>query len=84
MCPNFDTLLYYENNISPFERWNNFKTDSPFTIGAKVFFTCKNLYFVNDEVKAGCPKLGRKPIKLAWQQSRLKTEDYVYVYLLFM
>ena len=22
------------------------------------FFTCKNLYFVNDEVRTGCPKLG--------------------------
>ena len=24
----------------------------------KLFFTCKNLYFVNNEVSAGCPKLG--------------------------
>ena len=28
------------------------------TIIAKLFFTCENLYFVNEEVSAGCPKLG--------------------------
>ena len=54
----------YENNKSPFESWNNFKTDSPFTIVAKLFFTCKNLYFVNDKVRAGCPKLGHTIIHL--------------------
>ena len=27
-----------------FESWNNFKTDSLFTIVVKLFFTCKNLY----------------------------------------
>ena len=34
------------------------KSGSPFTMVAKLFFTCKNLYFVNDEVRAVCPKLG--------------------------
>ena len=30
----------------------------PFTFVANLFFTCKNLYFVNDEDRTGCPKLG--------------------------
>ena len=30
-----------------------------FTIVAKLFFSCKKIYFVNDEVWAGCPKLGK-------------------------
>ena len=33
-------------------------SDSPFADVAKLFFTCKNLYFVNDKVRAGCPMLG--------------------------
>ena len=43
---------------SPFESWNNFKTDSLFSIVAKLFLACKKFYFVNNEVRAGCPKLG--------------------------
>ena len=50
---------YYENNKSPLQRWNNFKTDGSFTTFAKLVFTCKKLYFVNDEVRAWCPKLGQ-------------------------
>ena len=42
---------------SPLERLNNFKTDSPVTTVAKLFLTCNILYFVNDEVRAECPKL---------------------------
>ena len=34
------------------------ETDSPFTVVANLFSTLKNLYFENDEVRAGCPKLG--------------------------
>ena len=43
MCPDFG---------------HNFKTDSPFTKFAKIFFTLKKLNFVNDEVWTGCQKLG--------------------------
>ena len=45
-------------NHQAIRKLNNFKTDSPLTIVAKLFFTSKNLYFVNYEVRAGCPKLG--------------------------
>ena len=48
----------YENEKSLFERRNDFKTDSPFTIIAKLFFTRKSSYFVYDKVRAGCLKLG--------------------------
>ena len=41
----------------PFERRNNFKTDISLTV-VKLFFTCRNLNFVNDEVRTVCPKLG--------------------------
>ena len=47
----------YDNNESPLESSNNSKTDSPFTIVEKLFLTFKNIYFVNDKVRAGCPKL---------------------------
>ena len=64
-CPNFVILglstlqillACCENNKLPFKSRKNFKTDIPFTI--VTIWTCKNLYFVNDEVRAGCPKLG--------------------------
>ena len=42
----------YENNKSPFKSWNNFKTYSSFTI-------VRQSYFVNDEVRARCPKVGQ-------------------------
>ena len=35
-----------------------FKTDSPFLFVTKLFFIYKNWYFVNYEVRAGCPKFG--------------------------
>ena len=34
-------------------RKKNHVAGSPFNIVAKLFFTCKNLYFVNDEVWGG-------------------------------
>ena len=34
------------------------KLNGPFTIGAKLSFTCKNVYFMNDEVRAGFSNLG--------------------------
>ena len=37
---------YYENNKSPFGSWNNFKTDSSFTIIAKLLFICKKIIFL--------------------------------------
>ena len=42
---------------SPFESLNNFNTDCPFSV-AKLSFICKKIFVVNDEVRAGCPKLG--------------------------
>ena len=48
------------NDKSPFEII--YKTDSPFTILAKLFSTGKKLYFVNDKIRAGCPKLQTKNI----------------------
>ena len=38
------------------------ETISKQTIVAKLFFTCKNLYFEKDEIKAGCPKLEHTPL----------------------
>ena len=80
VCTNFDTLPYLLNSWfthfsdavlhatkiikSPFKSWNNFKTDSPFTIVENFFFICKNLYFSNDEVRAGCPKLNETPYSI--------------------
>ena len=60
-------MLYacYENNLSPFESWNYFKAD--FSI-----YNCKNLYFVNDGVLVGCPKLGHA--KLLRHDRRLSGE----------
>ena len=49
---------------SHFESENNFKTDSSFPIVAKLFFTCKNSYFVNDEERAGYSKLGHTTVKI--------------------
>ena len=50
---------HYENNKSSFERAETIsKLNTPLTIVAKLFFTCQNLYFVNDKVRVGCPKLG--------------------------
>ena len=49
---------YYTNNKSHFKSCKNVKTDSSFTIVSKLFFSCKNFYFVNNEVTVGCPKLG--------------------------
>ena len=39
----------------PTSMYSKAETDSLFTNIAKLFF--KNLYFVNDEVREGCPKL---------------------------
>ena len=64
-CPNCVILglrACHENNKSLFESINNFKTGSPFIIVAKLFFTLKNLNFVNDEVRAGFPKLGHSTL----------------------
>ena len=45
----------YKNNNLPFENWNNFKR----TVHSQLFQNYLfNLYFVNDEVRVGCPKLG--------------------------
>ena len=45
----------------------NLKTVSPFTIVAKLFFTCKKFNFVNDEVAVGRPKLGHTTGPYAWK-----------------
>ena len=67
LCPNFVILVFLHfvdavgiatKMIKPIRSWNNFKTDSLFTIVANLFFTCKNSYSVNDEDWIGCPKLG--------------------------
>ena len=49
-------MLYasYENNKSPFESWNNFKTDKC----CQIIFRLRINHFVNDKVWPGCPKLG--------------------------
>ena len=48
-----------ENNISPFESISNSNTDSTFTIVKNGFLSVKvYVCFANDEVLAGCPKLG--------------------------
>ena len=58
--PNFvifvDAVGSYENDKSPFKSWDNFKTDSSFTIVAKLFSTYENSYFVKNEVREECPK----------------------------
>ena len=51
-------MLLATKIIDHHSKFNNFKTDSTFTIVAKLFFICKNLYFANDEVRVGYPKLG--------------------------
>ena len=45
------------------------KTNSQLIIFAKLFFTCKNLYLVNDEASAGSPKLGHTTLlrKCRWK-----------------
>ena len=50
-----DATAYYGDNKSLFKSWNNFKPDSLFTIIVQLSFTGDNFYFVNDEVRAGCP-----------------------------
>ena len=57
----------YENYKSPFEIWNHFKSESSSTNAAKLFFACKNSYFVNDDVRAGCPKLGHTTLPCIFQ-----------------
>ena len=42
---------------SPFESWNNFKL-TVFSQSLQNYFLPTNLYFLNDEVRAGSPKLG--------------------------
>ena len=61
-CPNFGLLGFrtccmvcYENNKSPFESWNKTFINNC----CKTFYACKNSYFLNDEVRVGCPKLGQ-------------------------
>ena len=77
LCLNFVILslrtlqiLYvcYENNKSPFESGFKFESNSPFTIIAKLCFTSNKLYFVNDEVRAGCPKLGHTILFLNYKK----------------
>ena len=53
----FNLNMKIRNHNSKAEK-NYFKTDSSFTIVAKIFFICKHLYFVNDECSAGWPKIG--------------------------
>ena len=49
-------------NKSPFES-RNYKTDSSFTVVAKLFLTFKHLKFVNYDVWTGCPKLGNATLQ---------------------
>ena len=58
------TLVCYENNKLAIRKLKQFKTGSPFTIIAKLFLTCKNIYFVNDEVRAGCLKLEHTTLRI--------------------
>ena len=44
------------------------KADSLFTIVTKIFLTYKNLYFVNDEVRTGCLKLGHTSLFFKHEQ----------------
>ena len=55
----------YENNKSPYESWNNLKTDSQFIILEKYFFTCKTFYIVNDDIWARYPKLGHATLRMS-------------------
>ena len=57
MGPNFGHHARFTHFVDAVAILRKKETDSPFTSVAKLFFTCKNLYFVNDEVWAGCPKL---------------------------
>ena len=40
----FVDAVGYENDKSPFESWDNFKNDSPFTIVARLFFLPAKMY----------------------------------------
>ena len=42
-----------------------------------MFFTSKDLYFVNDEVRAGRPKLGQTPLYRNHIKGRLPTDTFI-------
>ena len=50
--------------------------DGPFTNVAKPFFTYKKLNFVNEEVRAGCPKLGHTALTNIAISFQMQTKKY--------
>ena len=47
------------------------QTDSPSITFTKLFLTCQNLNFVNDEIWAGFPKLGRANLTIKERMQKI-------------
>ena len=62
-------LIYFPPKKSLFQNIKISKCNSLFTIVAKNI-TCKKLNFVNDEVWAGCPKLGHSTYIQTFEKGR--------------
>ena len=67
-------LQKWKMMISRHSETKDFKTDSPFSIFAKLF---NSKSFVKDQVRAGCPKLGHTTLNwIDVLQSPVPVEDW--------
>ena len=62
----------------PRSRWGELTADLMTKKAETIFKLTKNLYFVNDEVGAGCPKLGHTTLGYPWLTSTVCSGETVF------